>query len=113
MVASKSQQIKDLLNRIIDGASTSLNKRKHEYLYCQNFILLFFVLFDNFSGFPETTFSINVLKPCNVLTENIFRSNLIREHARFLELKLNPLEQKALNQNATNFLWRLLCLFIK
>ena len=27
-----------------------------------------------------------------------------RTHARSLELKLNPLEQQALNQNATNFL---------
>ena len=43
-------------------------------------MLLFFVLFDNFSGFPETTFSIDVLKPCNLLTENIFSSNEIREH---------------------------------
>ena len=79
MVTSKSQQIKDLLNRIIDGTSTSLNKRKHEYRYCQNFILLFLVPFDNFSDFPEWT---------NVTTTNAQESKLIGENLT-VELILN------------------------
>ena len=84
----------------MDIKSVSLNKRKHEYLSCQNFILLFLSYLTILVAFPRPL-SLLMFLNLAIYLANIF---LGQTHAKSLELKLNLLDQKALNQNPTNFL---------